>query len=267
MIKQIYWFIKDIVTNKKMLFALAKNDLKAKFAASFLGVIWAFIQPLVTILVFWVVFQLGFRNPPVDDVPFILWFIPAYLVWTFFTESLLASTNCLMEYSYLVKKVNFRVSIIPIVKVLSSLFVHLGFILFIYFMYGVYRIPVSIYNVQIIYYLFCTLALLIGLAWLLAALAPFIKDTSNIVNFIIQIGFWMTPIFWDPAQMDPVIKLFLQFNPMYYICQGYRDCFIYQEWFWERGAINLYFWILTIGIFVIGVVTFKRLRPYFADEI
>ena len=88
MIKQIYWFIKDIVTNKKMLFALAKNDLKAKFAASFLGVIWAFIQPLVTILVFWVVFQLGFRNPPVDDVPFILWFIPAYLVWTFFTESL-----------------------------------------------------------------------------------------------------------------------------------------------------------------------------------
>ena len=92
MIKQIYWFIKDIVTNKKMLFALAKNDLKAKFAASFLGVIWAFIQPLVTILVFWVVFQLGFRNPPVDDVPFILWFIPAYLVWTFFTESLLAST-------------------------------------------------------------------------------------------------------------------------------------------------------------------------------
>ena len=134
-------------------------------------------------------------------------------------------------------------------------------------MYGVYRIPVSIYNVQIIYYLFCTLALLIGLAWLLAALAPFIKDTSNIVNVIIQIGFWMTPIFWDPAQMDPVIKLFLQFNPMYYICQGYRDCFIYQEWFWERGAINLYFWILTIGIFVIGVVTFKRLRPYFADEI
>ena len=101
----------------------------------------------------------------------------------------------------------------------------------------------------------------------MAALAPFIKDTSNIVNVIIQIGFWMTPIFWDPAQMDPVIKLFLQFNPMYYICQGYRDCFIYQEWFWERGAINLYFWILTIGIFVIGVVTFKRLRPYFADEI
>ena len=63
MIKQIYWFIKDIVTNKKMLFALAKNDLKAKFAASFLGVIWAFIQPLVTILVFWLYFSWGFVIP------------------------------------------------------------------------------------------------------------------------------------------------------------------------------------------------------------
>lgn len=63
MIKQIYWFIKDIVTNKKMLFALAKNDLKAKFAASFLGVIWAFIQPLVTILVFGLYFSWGFVIP------------------------------------------------------------------------------------------------------------------------------------------------------------------------------------------------------------
>ena len=120
---QILSFVKDIFQQKGMLLALASNDLRAKFAASFLGVIWAFIQPLVTILVFWFVFQLGFRNPPVDDVPFILWFIPAYLVWTFFTEGLLAASNCLMEYSYLVKKVNFRVSIIPLVKVLSSLFV------------------------------------------------------------------------------------------------------------------------------------------------
>ena len=65
MIKQIYWFIKDIVTNKKMLFALAKNDLKAKFAASFLGVIWAFIQPLVTILVFWQMAQIFFILPEI----------------------------------------------------------------------------------------------------------------------------------------------------------------------------------------------------------
>ena len=65
---QILSFVKDIFQQKGMLLALASNDLRAKFAASFLGVIWAFIQPLVTILVFWFVFQLGFRNPPVDDV-------------------------------------------------------------------------------------------------------------------------------------------------------------------------------------------------------
>lgn len=264
---QITGFITDIFKNRSMLIALAKNDLKAKFAASFLGVIWAFIQPLVTILVFWVVFQLGFRNPPVDDVPFILWFIPAYLVWTFFTEGLLASSGCLMEYSYLVKKINFRVSIIPLVKVLSSLLVHVGFILFIYFMYGVYHVPITIYNVQIIYYLFCTVVLLTGLAWLLSALAPFIKDITNVVNVFVQIGFWLTPIFWSPDTMNPIVKWFLQFNPMYYICQGYRDCFIYQEWFWNRGIINLYFWAFTILLFVLGVITFKRLRPYFADEI
>ncbi len=264
---QILSFVKDIFQQKGMLLALASNDLRAKFAASFLGVIWAFIQPLVTILVFWFVFQLGFRNPPVDDVPFILWFIPAYLVWTFFTEGLLAASNCLMEYSYLVKKVNFRVSIIPLVKVLSSLFVHIGFILFIFFMYQVYSVPFSVYYFQVLYYLLCVLALLTGLGWLLSAIAPFVKDTANIVNVFIQIGFWLTPIFWSPDTMSPTIKFVLQFNPMFYICQGYRDCFIYHIWFWERGIINLYFWLLTAFLFWLGVVTFRRLRPYFADEI
>lgn len=265
--KQIIFFMTDIFKNRTMLFDLAKNDLKAKFASSFLGVIWAFIQPLVTILVFWFVFQLGFKNPPVDDVPFILWYIPAYLVWSFFTEGLLATSNCLMEYSYLVKKVNFRVSMIPLVKVLSSLFVHCGFIFFIFFMYRIYSIPFSIYNLQVLYYLFCIIFLLMGLGWLLSAIAPFVKDTSNIVNVFVQIGFWLTPIFWSPDDMAPIIKIILQFNPMYYICQGYRDCFIYHVWFWERGAINVYFWALALLIFAGGVFTFKRLRPYVADEI
>ena len=134
-------------------------------------------------------------------------------------------------------------------------------------MYQVYSVPFSVYYFQVLYYLLCVLALLTGLGWLLSAIAPFVKDTANIVNVFIQIGFWLTPIFWSPDTMSPTIKFVLQFNPMFYICQGYRDCFIYHIWFWERGIINLYFWLLTAFLFWLGVVTFRRLRPYFADEI
>lgn len=266
-LRNILDFLNDIFKNRIMLVALAKNDLKSKFADSFLGVLWAFIQPLVMILVLWAVFQLGFKSAPVSNVPFILWYIPAFLVWNFFTESLLATTYCLSEYSYLVRKVNFRVSIIPVVKIISSLFVHFGFILFIVFMYTIYKVPFSIYWIQVLYYLMCTIILLLGLGWLCSAISPFVKDVTSIVNVFVQIGFWATPIFWSPENMVPVLRSILKLNPMYYICEGYRDCFIYQRWFWERGRITVYFWCVTIAIFILGTITFKRLRPYFVDEI
>lgn len=70
-------FFKDLVKDRQFLFRLAVNDFKAKYSGSLFGVIWAFVQPLVTILVFWFVFEMGFKSAPIDDFPFILWFIPS----------------------------------------------------------------------------------------------------------------------------------------------------------------------------------------------
>lgn len=258
-------FFTDILKSRKMLLGLAINDCRAKFASSFLGIVWAFIQPLVTILVFWFVFQVGFKNPPVSDVPFIIWFLPAYLIWSFFSEALVSGTNCLIEYSYLVKKVNFRVSMIPVVKILSSAFVHLAFIAFIFVMLAVSGVPFSIYNVQVIYYFICTCILLLGLCWLLAAIAPFLKDMVNIIGVVIQIGFWMTPIFWAPDKMAPWVQNILKLNPMFYICRGYRDCFVDHIWFWQYGYTNLFFWGVTLILLFAGAFLFRRMRPQFAD--
>lgn len=264
--KEFVSFFVDIVRERSILWGLAKNDLKAKFASSMLGVIWAFIQPLVTVLVFWFVFQVGFRNPPVQNVPFIVWFLPAYLVWAFFSEALVSGTNCLMEYNYLVKKINFRVSMIPVVKILSSAFVHMSFILFILLVLIVYRVPVTVYSVQVIYYFLCCCILLLGLCWLLAAMAPFVKDTTNIISVFIQIGFWLTPIFWSPDTMTPWVQTLLKLNPMFYICQGYRDSFVDHIWFWQRGPYqNMVFWIEAMAVFVAGAYLFNKLRPQFAD--
>ncbi len=264
-IKSLFCFLTDLIKDRKVLFGLAKNDLRSKFASSFLGGIWAFIQPLVTLLVFWFVFEVGFKNPPVSDVPFVIWFAPAYLVWAFFSETLINGTNCLIEYNYLVKKINFRVSIIPIVKIVSSAFVHIVFIAFIFFMLIVCQVPITIYSIQVIYYFICTCLLLLGLCWLLSALAPFVKDVVNVVGVLTQIGFWITPIFWSPDGMDGWVKFIIKINPMYYICSGYRDCFIEHIWFWQRGNINLLFWAEVLILILVGAVLFKKLRPQFAD--
>lgn len=264
-IKGFIIFLKDIYANKRMLWELAKNDFKARYASSLLGTVWAFIQPLMTIFIFWFVYEIGFRAAPMKDVPFIIWLLPAFLVWSYFSETLMATTNCLIEYSYLVRKVNFRVSIIPLVKIISVSIIHIAFIGFIFIMNAIYNIEFSIYNLQVIYYFFCTIILLVGLGWLLAAIAPFVSDTMNVINIIIQIGFWATPIIWDPDSMSTTVQFILKFNPMFYICRGYRDSFIDKVWFWERGYTNIGFWAIVIVIFIVGAITFKRLRPHFAD--
>lgn len=265
MVRGFFDFFVDLYKDRKVVFELAKNDFKSKYTNSLLGIVWAFLLPLTVILVLWFVFQVGFKSSPVDNVPFILWYIPAFLVWQFFTEALGAGAGCIFDYSYLVKNMQFRVSALPLVKIISSSFVHFFFIGFIFLMYFIYGHYPNIYNIQVIYYYFCTVVLLLGLTWTMSALAVFSKDILNIISVIIQVGFWATPLVWDPSAMPATVRTVLKINPMYYICMGYRETFSEQIWFWEHPLDTLYFWIVALGFIFIGAYVFHKLRPQFAD--
>ena len=258
-------FMKDLFHERKLIMKLAKNDCKARYASSALGILWAFLQPLTTIFIFWLVFQVGFKNEPIDGIPFVLWYIPAYLCFTCFNEILAQSTNSLLEYGYLVKNVNFRVSIIPVIKVVSACFIHIGFIIFIFLMCFVYKEPITIHSIQIIYYFICMFAFSLGVGWLCSAMNVFVRDTAGIVNIILQICFWACPIIWNAKQINPIVFNILKINPLFFLCEGYRNCFIYHKWFWEDMGYNIYFWILTILVLVYGSYAYHKLSAYFDD--
>ena len=257
--------IKSILADRKIVFDLAKNDFKAKYTNSLLGIVWAFLLPLVIILVLWFVFQIGFRSEPVSGVPFILWYIPAFLSWNFFTEAFSAGSGCISEYYYLVKNMKFRVSLLPMVKIVSASFVHCFFIGFIFFIYAIYGWMPRINNIQVIYYYLCMVVLLIGVTWIMSSVAVFSRDVLNIVALITQVGFWVTPLVWDPSTMPRTVQIVLMFNPMYYICMGYRETFSTTIWFWQHPLLTIYFWIFALLQLAIGAYCFKKLRPQFAD--
>lgn len=266
MVSGLAQFIRDLWKDKKVLFELAKNDFKAKYTNSLLGIVWAFAVPLITVLVLWFVFEVQFRSAPMENVPFILWYMPAFLVWNFFTDAFGAGSGCIAEYSYLVKNMRFRVSALPIVKIISSSFVHMFFIVFIFVIYGVYGHAPRINNIQIIYYYFSLVVFLIGLTWVTSALAVFTKDTLSVVNLIVQVGFWATPIVWSMDTMPATVQNVLKLNPIFYICNGYREAFCTNSWFFQDHPLwTAYYWIFTLVLFVIGAYVFKRLRPQFAD--
>lgn len=264
-LKEFFYFLHDLYLNKELIIQLSKNDLKSRYSGSIFGITWAFVQPLVTILVFWFVFQVGFRNPPVDNIEFILWFVPAFLPWNYFSDALLNSSNSLHEYSYLVKKIKFRTSILPMIKVFSATIIHFFFIIFLYFIFLVYGHKPSFIYIQLFYYTISLMILLIGLSWIVSSLSVFFKDFSQIVNILLQIGFWLTPVFWNPHQMSPKILWVFKLNPMYYIVDGYRNTLIYRSAFWNSSQLTIYFWVVTSIIFVLGALLYRKLRVHFAD--
>lgn len=262
----------EIWQSRKLILQLAKNDFKTKFAGSYLGTVWAFIQPIVTVLVYWFVFEKGLKAGGVNTkagiaVPFVLWLVAGLVPWFFFQDALIGGTNALTEYSYLVKKVVFKISILPIVKVLSALFVHVFFVVFMLCLYAGYQYFPTVYMLQILYYSFCTFVLVLGLSYLASAIVVFFKDLTQVISILLQVGVWMTPIMWniDTMELPPVLITIFKLNPMYYVVSGYRDALINQVWFWERPQTTLYFWIVALAVLVAGVKIFKRLRVHFAD--
>lgn len=265
--KRVVAFLKDLLRARRLIFELAKKDLQTRYLGSYLGIIWAFVQPLVTILIFWFVFQIGFKSAPVNDFPFILWLICGMVPWFFFSEALQGATNSVLDNNYLVKKIVFRVSSLPIIRILSSLFIHLFFILVVFGMFLLYGYKPSIYNIQVIYYLFATVILLLGLSWITSSLVVFLRDLGQIIAIVIQFGFWLTPICWSFKIMPEKYQFFVRLNPAYYIIEGYRDSFINHVWFWQHYNLTIGYWVITSGMFIAGVLLFKRLRPHFADVI
>ena len=129
--KKETWLPGEIYKNRKLVFSLAKNDFKTKYAGSYFGTVWAFVQPIVTICVYWFVFGLALRNGSDKGVPFVLWLIAGLVPWFFIQEGLTGGTNALLEYNYLVKKVVFNIRILPVVKVFSAVFVHCFFVVIV----------------------------------------------------------------------------------------------------------------------------------------
>ena len=258
-------FLKAIWQNKRLLKELTKNEFRQRYVGNFLGIFWALIQPTATVLIFWFVFQVGFKSQPVDNFPFILWLIAGIFPWFFFSEALANGTNSILQNNFLVKKVVFRVSLLPIIPLLAALLVHGFFILFMFGMFIYYGYMPNLYCIQVFYYLFAMSVLLLGLSWVTSSIVVFFKDIGQIVAMILQFGFWLTPIFWSMKTIPEKYHWIIKLNPLVYIIEGYRNSMIYHKWFWEDMSMTIYFWTVTTVIFIVGGLTFKKLRPHFAD--
>lgn len=254
--------------NRKLIWKLAKNDFKKRYAGSYLGVVWGLVQPLVTVALYYIVFGLIFpsQRSSGSEVPFVLFLTAGLVPWFFFSEALNSATNAMTEYNYLVKKVVFNISILPIIRVVAAVFTHLFFICILLVLSSIYGYYPGLHTIQVIYYSFCMFVLVLAMGYATSAICVFFKDLTQLINILLQILMWGTPIMWDITSFEnEKLKMILKLNPLVYVINGYRDAVYGKVWFFEHGWYNLYFWGITIVFFIIGTAIFKRLRVHFAD--
>lgn len=257
----------ELYQSRHLIWKLSKNDFRKRYAGSYLGAVWALAQPVVTVAMYYIVFDklMGGTGRGAEGVPFVLFLTAGLVPWFYFTEALNNGTNAMKEYDYLVKKVVFKISILPIIKIIAATFIHvffLGVLLVVAALYGYYP---TVYTIQLAYYSFCLFMFVLALCYTTCSIVVFFKDLTQIIGILLQIGIWASPILWNIDAAPKEWVMILKLNPLVYIVNGYRSAIYERSWFFEDFFSTMYFWIVTVVLFGIGVAVFKRLKPHFAD--
>lgn len=259
-------FIKTVIENRKIIWGIGKNDFKNRFANTSLGSIWGFLQPFIFMLTYVIVFQYILKVGSAGEYPYVSWFLPAMSMWMTINDTIINASNSIRAYSYLVKKVVFPVDTIPIISIISSAFVSIFlFIIAIVISSCFGYIP----NFFILAYaLFAAYCFIIAFTRFTSAVTTVIPDFSQLLNIIMQIFFWFTPIVWNLQMVanHPILQRLLQCIPFTYLIGAVRQAFIHENIITKGwGFYTALFWIITIVLFIWGNHVFKKTKKDFSD--
>lgn len=259
-----YW--RDLWHYRELLWFLSWRDVLVRYKQTVIGIAWALIRPLLTMLVFTAVFSIVARLPSTGSAPYTLMVFTGLLPWFFFASALSGSGGSLIESERMITKIYFPRLVIPVSSVIVSLvdFLISALILVLLFVwYGFY--PDSRAWMAPVFVLLALSAAL-GPGLMIAALNVRYRDFRHVVPFITQIGLYVSPVGYSSDLIPEAWRLIYSLNPMVGVIDGFRWAFLSGEFamhwpgFWVSAAVNM-------TLLVAGVTYFRRTERSFADVI
>ena len=264
----MYSNLSKLVRYRGLIQTLVARDLKARYRGSVLGFFWSFVNPLLLLLIYNFVFTkvlVGVHSKEME--PYALFMFCGILPWTWFSSSLLESSNTLIAGGNLIKKVLFPAEVLPIVTVLANM-VHffLGLPILVFFLIY-YQRPVD--PLELLWFpaiVLVQLVLTIGLSLLLSAMTVHFRDLKDLVGNLITLWFFATPIIYPMLEAPENIRWWLNLNPMTHIMISYQEVLFFP------GPHGHWRWLLALAagsvvVFMVGYFVFDRLRDSFAEEV
>lgn len=253
---------KELIQYREFLKSNVKKEIRGKYKGSFLGMLWSFLNPLLSVVVYAIIFPYIMR---MQMEHYLIYLITGIIPWTFFTMSINTGMISILVNANIIKKVYFPRIILPIASVTSALFnflisclIILAFIIFsgIGLSFNLLYLPL----VVIIQYIF-----LLGITFILSAIDLYVRDIENIMIFFINMLFYATPILYTPDIFPEKISFIIKLNPMAHLINAYRDIFYYKTTpdLLSLGVVG----VISIIILIIGYLIFDKLQKGFAEEV
>lgn len=254
--------VKDLFNYSEFLKSNVKKDIRGKYKGSFLGVLWSFINPLLSVLVYAIVFPYIMR---IKVENYLIYLITGIIPWTFFTSAINTGIISILSNADIIKKVYFPRIILPISSVTSALvnFFISCIIILAFCIFGGVGISASLLWLPLVALI--QYVMLLGFTFILSAIEMYMRDIEHIVNFVLAMAFYATPILYTPDIFPDNLSWILKINPMAYLVNAYRDIFLYHQNPSLYGLIIV--GVFSVVIFIIGYIVFERLQKGFAEEV
>lgn len=255
---------KDLYNYRELLKTSVKKDIGGKYKHSFLGVLWSFINPLLQILVYALIFPLVMKNGG-SYKDYTVFMVCGLIPWAYFTTVINRASFIMIENGNILKKVYFPRSILPLslvtsetINFLVSCIIILAFIVFKGF--GISKFILFFPLVLLIQYV-----LLLGIALIFSAVTVYMRDIQHFIGVVLQLLFYATPIVYSIDTIPEGFRWILKWNPMTYIIEGYRAIF-YNQTMPDLKSLGI-LGVISIVILIVGYLLFNKLQKRFAEEL
>ena len=253
---------KNLYNYRELLKTSIKKEVRSKYKNSFLGVLWSFLNPLLQIVVYAVIFSLILSN---KQEHYAIFLCCGLIPWTFFSSAINKSAFTFIENGNIIKKVYFPREIIPIsvvtaeaINFLISTIIILGFVIF-----G--GLGISKYIVFYPIVLIAQYLIILAISLVISSICVYLRDLQHFIGVILQLLFYAAPIVYSQDSIPAEYQWILKYNPMTYIINSYRDIFYYQT----MPEIKPLLWLIVIAIIacIISYCIFNKLQKGFAEQL
>jgi len=253
---------RKIYNYRELLKTNVKKEIRGRYKNSILGVMWSFLNPLLQLAVYAIIFGALLAG---GDPTYHIYICVALIPWTYFTTAITQSAFTIIGNGDIIKKVYFPREILPISVVTSGAvnFI-ISTIIILVFLFasglGITKYIILYPIILLIQYI-----LLIGIAFIVSSITVYFRDLEHIIGVVLMAAFYGTPIVYKLEQLPANLQVLMQLNPMTHLINAYRDIFYYQQMpdFKMLGILL----VIALGLTIIGYFIFKKLQKGFAEEL